>query len=106
MLNYAAHVVLSIWGVFLVKSGQVKLDRRDCFISGSMIIGVAFTMMILNVIFDTSFFGLSLNGKHNIYNSVIVDSSALSALIYFVGLVLVLFLGYSFNKMLSKKSKN
>ena len=106
MLDYLAHLILSAWGIYLVKSGQVRLDRRDCFISGSLIVGVAALMMILNVIFDTSFFGLSLNGKHNIYNNVIVDNSALSALIYFVGLVVVLLLGYGFNKILLKKHKN
>jgi hypothetical protein len=103
MLDYVAHLILSAWGVYLVKSGQVMLDRRDCLISGSLIVGVAAVMMLLNVIFDTAFFGLSLNGKHNIYNNVIVDSSVISAIIYFVGLVVVLLLGYGLNKMLSKK---
>ena len=106
MLDYVAHLILSAWGIYLVKSGQVTLCKRDCLISGSLIVGVAFVMMMLNVMLDTAFFGLSLNGKHNIYNNVIVDSSALSALIYFVGLVVVLLLGYGFNKILSKTYKN
>lgn len=106
MLDYVAHLILSAWGIYLVKSGQVTLCKRDCLISGSLIVGVAFVMMMLNVMLDTAFFGLSLSGKHNIYNNVIVDSSALSALIYFVGLVVVLLLGWGFNKMLLKKHKN
>lgn len=106
MLDYVAHLILSAWGIYLVKSGQVTLCKRDCLISGSLIVGVAFVMMMLNVTLDTAFFGLSLSGKHNIYNNVIVDSSALSALIYFVGLVVVLLLGYGFNKILSKTYKN
>ena len=106
MLDYVAHLILSVWGIYLVKSGQVTLCKRDCLISGSLIVGVAFVMMMLNVALDTAFFGLSLSGKHNIYNNVIVDSSALSALIYFVGLVVVLLLGYGFNKILSKTYKN
>lgn len=106
MLDYVAHLILSVWGIYLVKSGQVILCKRDCLISGSLIVGVAFVMMMLNVMLDTAFFGLSLSGKHNIYNNVIVDSSALSALIYFVGIVVVLLLGYGFNKILSKTYKN
>ena len=106
MLDYVAHLILSAWGIYLVKSGQVSFGKRECFISGSLIVGVAFVMMMLNVMLDTAFFGLSLSGKHNIYNNVIVDSSALSALIYFVGLVVVLLLGYGFNKILSKTYKN
>ena len=51
-------------------------------------------MMIVNVIFDTAFFGLSLNGKHNIYNFVLTNNAYLSAALYFFGLICVLGLGY------------
>ena len=60
--------------------------------------------MILNLIFDTSFFGLSLRGKHNIYNNVIVDNSYLSAAIYYAGLIFVLLMGYLVSKAFSKDS--
>lgn len=101
--DYVAHIILSLWGIYLVKSNQVKLCKRDCMISGSIIVGVALTMLVLNCIFDTAFFGLSLNGKHNIYNIVLVENSLLSAAIYLSGLVVVLLLGYIFNRMLNKK---
>jgi hypothetical protein len=61
-------------------------------------------MMILNVIFDTAFFGLSLNGKHNIYNKVLVDNSYLSALLYYIGLLAVLVMGYFVCKAFAKKN--
>jgi hypothetical protein len=99
-LDYISHVALSLWGVYAVRCGRVKLLPKSCFISGGLILGVAIVMLILNVIFDTSFFGLSLNGKHNIYNVVITDVSLLSVLIYFVGLVGVLFMGFYYNKLL------
>ena len=51
-------------------------------------------MLVLNVAFDKAFFGLSLNGKHNIYNVVLTDSSYLSAALYFIGLCGVLLMGY------------
>ena len=56
-------------------------------------------MMILNVVFDTAFFGLSLNGKHNIYNNVLVLNSYLSAFLYFFGLCGVLLMGFGFSKI-------
>ena len=59
-------------------------------------------MLILNTVFDKAFFGLSLNGKHNIYNMVLTDSSLLSAVIYFLGLLLVLFLGFFYSKLMKK----
>ena len=102
--DYLAHVFLSLWGVYLVKSGQVSLTKKNCLISSSIIIGSALCMLILNLIFDTSFFGLSLRGKHNIYNNVLTESSYLSALLYFVGLSGVLGLGYLYSRLLSKKA--
>ena len=100
LLDYAAHLSLSLFGIYLVQSKQVEMKNKDSVIGGSIIISVAITMLIINLIFDTSFFGLSLCGKHNIYNQVIVDNSYLSALIYFIGLSSVLFLGFFFNKLI------
>lgn len=102
--DYLAHVFLSLWGVYLIKSRQVELNRKNFFKSSAIIIGAAFFMMILNVIFDTAFFGLSLNGKHNIYNNVLTDNSYLSALLYFVGLASVLCMGYIYSHFISKSS--
>ena len=104
MLDYLAHFALSAFGIFLVKSKQVKISFKNCLFSGSIIYAVATVMMILNVIFDKSFFGLSLNGNHNIYNMVLVEDSYLSALIYFIGLGLVLFIGAVLCKAISKRS--
>lgn len=103
LLDYIAHFLLSLWGVYFVKSNQIKLNIKDSIKSGSIIVSVAFIMMILNVIFDTSFFGLSLNGKHNIYNNVLTDNSYVSALIYFMGLMFVLFSGHTFCKIIGNQ---
>ena len=101
-LDYISHVALSLWGVYAVRCGRVKLLPKSCFISGGLILGVAIVMLILNVIFDTSFFGLSLNGKHNIYNVVVTDVSIISVIIYFAGLIGMLFMGFYYNKLLEK----
>ena len=101
LLDYIAHVLISLWGIYIVISDQTVKKVKDYIISGSIIVGVAVVMMILNVIFDTSFFGLSLSGKHNIYNVVLVDNSYLSAFIYFAGLVVVLVAGTFYSKFLA-----
>jgi hypothetical protein len=103
MLNYLSHFMLSLFGVYLIRSGQVELKCKNCLISSSIIFCVATFMMVLNVIFDTSFFGLSLNGKHNIYNNVLVENSYVSALLYYCGLAGVLLLGYFYSKMHQKR---
>ena len=103
LADYLAHVMLSLWGVYLIKSRQVELTKRNGAISSCIIIGVALGMLILNAIFDTSFFGLSLNGKHNIYNNVLTDNSYISATLYFFGLTVVLAIGYMYSYLMSKK---
>lgn len=105
LLDYIAHLSLFLWGIYIIKSQQVELNIKNTLISSSIIISVALTMMIINVIFDTSFFGLSLYGKHNIYNQVIVSNSYLSALIYFAGLIVVLLLGFSLQLLVNKINK-
>ena len=102
-LDYIAHISLSLWGIYFVKSGQVRLERKNALFSGLIIVFVATVMLILNLILDTAFFGLSLRGKHNIYNNVLVDNSYLSALLYYIGLCGVLSLGYGFNRILNRR---
>ena len=82
----AAHVLISLWGVYLIKSGQVELTPKRAICGGSIIVGVAIIMLILNTIFKTSFFGLSVYGDHNIYNIRIFESGVVSILVYFIGL--------------------
>ena len=103
LLDFVAHLSLFLLGIYLVKSKQIELKLKDSVVSGSIILCVGGGMLILNCIFDTSFWGLSLNGKHSIYNQVIVSNSYLSALLYFTGLIVVLILGFCFNKLLNFK---
>ena len=103
LLDYVAHFMLSLWGIYLVRTNQVNLSRKNCIVGGLIIVIVALIMLLLNVIFDTAFFGLSLNGKHNIYNQVLVSNSYLSAIIYFVGLLGVLIIGYLLQCIISRK---
>ena len=102
LLDFIAHVALSLWGVYLIKSGQVRLTLRDALASAGVILGAAACMLVLNLVFDTAFFGLSLSGKHNIYNMVLVSNGALSAGIYFLGLCLVMVLGAGFQALLNR----
>ena len=99
------HAVLSLFGVYLVKSGQVEWNKKNAAKSGLIIMGVAFLMLVLNLFFHTAFFGLSLEGKHNIYNVVLCESGAVNAILYFSGLLAVLIAGYFYQKWLTRKEK-
>ena len=105
-LNYLSHYALSLFGIYLIKSKQIQLNLKDALISCFIIIGVCFVMIILNLIFDTAFFGLSFTGKHNIYNNVLVNNPYLSALIYFTGLIFVLSSSFILNKLLNLNPNN
>ena len=104
--DFVAHLAMSLLGVYFIKSKQVQLNVRNALISSSLIFGAAITMLIVNLIFDTTFFGLSLYGKHTIYNTVLVEESWLSAVIYFVGLSSVLLLGYVYSHLVAHKPQN
>ena len=105
LLDYVPHLIFSIWGIYIIQSKQVVLNIKSSTISGSIIMCVALLMMILNVIFDQSFFGLSLNGKHSIYNQKIVSNSYVSALVYFLGLLIIMIMGYLFHYFVIKINK-
>ena len=105
LLDYIAHVSLSLLGVYLVKSKQIDLSVRSSLLSGGIIVAVAIIMLIINVIFGTAFFGLALNEKYSIYNMVLLPNCYLSALVYLLGLIAVLFGGYFYQKLLTKKDK-
>lgn len=94
-----AHFLLSLFGIYLIKTKQIELTKKMVTISSLFIVFVAIIMLILNLIFKTSFFGLNLYGNHNIYNMVLVKNKYLSTLIYFVGLNLVLIIGYFYQKI-------
>lgn len=105
-LDAFIHVLLSIFGVYLAKSKQIDFkSNKVLIISGGLILLVANIMIILNLIFKTAFFGLSMYGDHYIYNLVLVESSIFNAIIYILGAVIVLFIGYFYQKILNKSDK-
>ena len=85
-----AHGLIGLYGFYVLYNKVIVYDKKKLIILLSCIIVVPVIMLILNAIFDTSFFGLNLNGKHNIYNVVLTDNSYISALIYFLGLAALL----------------
>ena len=101
LLDYVAHLSLSLLGVYLVKSGQVEFRKRGCLISGGALLSVALIMLIVNAILDTAYFGLALDEKYNIYNNVLAPNAYLSAVLYFVGVVTVMTIGYFYVKLLT-----
>ena len=99
-LDSFVHILISLYGVYLLKTKQIYKETKKQMISGAVIVVVALIMLSLNLIFSTSFFGLSFTGSHNIYNVVVCKSAALSMVIYFIGLIVVLVSGMLYQKIL------
>ena len=104
--DYVSHFTLSLFGIYVIRSKQVTLNKRNALISSSIIFGATTVMLLLNIILDTAFFGLSLNGKHNIYNNFLHESSYVSALLYYTGLSVVLLLGYAYSSVFNREKLN
>lgn len=106
LLDYISHLFLSLFGIYLFKTGQVTVKKKDCLLSGGLIVGVALLMFLLNAIFGTAFFGLALDEHYGIYNLVLVSGWYFSALLYFAGLIGVLTFGYFYLKIFQKRTKD
>ena len=99
------HMLYALFGVYLVVSNQVQLSLKSFIYGCISILTIVATMILLNLIFHTSFFGLNLYGNHSIYDIVITTSSVLSSLIYVLGLIIFLFLGLLFQFLNLKLNK-
>ena len=47
------HILVALYGIYLVKSKQTFTNKKNIIVSGLIIIGVALIMLILNLIFDS-----------------------------------------------------
>ena len=51
-MDCLAHVLISLWGVYLLKSGQVELTPKKAIRAGAIIVSVALIMLVLNLILN------------------------------------------------------
>ena len=101
VLDIFCHALCALYGIYLVRTEQVDFDVKKSLISGAVVFAVAILMLVLNAIFHTSFFGLSVYGDHNIYNVFVLDSAVLSVFLYFIIVGAALVVGYFFQKYLA-----
>jgi len=98
LLDILCHAIFSVYGIYLVRSKQVDFEVKRNLVAGGCLLGVPLLMLILNAIFQTAFFGLSVYGDHNIYNIIFPKSAAVSIVLYFVMLAVALVAGYFYQK--------
>ncbi|MBQ9070961.1 MAG: hypothetical protein IJY23_06430 [Clostridia bacterium] len=99
------HMIASLFGLYLVLSGQVKADFSHWIKSIVFMLGTITFGVFLNLTLDTYCFNMNPN-KYSIYMINIFDSFEATMAAYYLGVFLVLTLGmqsaYAFNKLVDK----
>ena len=102
----ACHLIASLYGIYLIISGQVKCDFNHLVKAVICMYSVIGFGVILNYIFHTRNFQMDPYGNYSIYMIDIFGSFGATLAAYLLGVLLVLIIGmqsgYFLNKMVSK----
>lgn len=103
-LDALCHLNCSLFGVYLIASGQVKLTAKNLLKSVIFMYSVITGVVILNFIFHTNNFGMCPYGGYSIYMFNLFEDYWATLLAYCFGVFVVLALGFEFNFALQKAS--
>ena len=102
----ACHLIASLYGIYLIISGQVKCDFDHLVKAVVCMYSVIGFGVILNYIFHTRNFQMDPYGNYSIYMIDIFGSFGATLAAYLLGVLLVLIIGmqvgYALNKSVSK----
>ena len=88
-----AHMVCSLYGIYLVLSHQVRADFKHWVKSIIFTLSIITFGVVLNFIYHKSFFGMDPYGNASIYMIDIFGSFEATLVAYYFGVVLVLTVG-------------
>lgn len=98
----ACHMLCSLYGVYLVLSGQVKADFRHWVKSIVFMYSVITYGVLLNAVFRTNNFGMNPYGNYSIYMFDFFGSFAGTLLAYYLCVAVVLTVGMQGASFLEK----
>ncbi len=87
------HMVMALFGAYLILSKQVKLKAKYFLKSAVFVYSVVGFGVLLNFVFKKDFFGMTPYGDYNIYGIRLFGSFYATLLGYLVGIFLVLLFG-------------
>ena len=97
-LNYAAeaacHILCSLFGVYLVITRQVKLHAKTLVKAMICLYSIISMAVVLNFVYHRNYFGMNPYGKYSIYMLDLFGSFWATLLAYFLGIFVVLVLGW------------
>ena len=105
-LNYTAetacHMLCSLFGLYLIISGQVKVNYKTLLKAMAYLYSVISFAVVLNFVFHRSYFGMDPYGDYGIYMIDIFGSFPATLAAYYLGIFVVLGLGMHSGAFVSK----
>ena len=96
------HLVCSLFGIYLILTGQVKTDFRHWLQSVIFLFSIITFAVFLNYVFHKGFFGMNPYGDYSIYMIDIFGSFEATLLAYYLGVLLVLTIGWQTGALLQR----
>ncbi len=106
LFDALCHLNCSIFGIYLIASGQAKLTFENLKKSVIFMYSVVACVVILNYLFHTNNFGMNPYGGYSIYMFNFFEDYWATLLAYVVGIFGVLALGFGSNYLLNKVCNN
>lgn len=105
-LDAFCHLNCSLFGIYLIASGQIKLTFKNLKKATIFMYCVVIIVVILNFLFHTNNFGMNPYGGYSIYMFNFFEEYWATLLAYFIGIFVVLCLGFGINYATHKFSGN
>ena len=106
LFDALCHLNCSLFGIYLIASGQVKITIKNLISSTIFMYSVITFGVIGNYIFHLNNFGMSPYGGYSIYFIDIFEEYWATLLAYYIGVFLVLSIGFFANALLNYISGN
>ena len=100
VLDTLLHLNCSLFGIYLIVSGQVLLNAKSLIKSFIYIYSVIAFVLFMNVVFKQNYFGMGPYRQYGIYMFRFFDTYWMTLLVYLLGVGVVLSLGFEFNYIL------
>lgn len=106
LFDALCHLNCSLFGIYLISSGQVKISFKNLVSSTIFMYSVITFGVIGNYIFHLNNFGMNPYGGYSIYFIDIFEEYWATLLAYYVGVFLVLSIGFFGNALLNHIAGN
>ncbi len=89
-----SHATFFLLTYYIIKNNIVKLSKKDFIYSYIFILCLILLIVIINLIFNRSFFGLALNDLCNIYGYKLFINPYTNLILYTLGLSIIMYGNY------------